>query len=117
MDYLYAFLIGGAFCVVAQILIDKTKMTPAKILVIYVVAGVVLGAVGLYKPLIELAGRGATVPLTGFGYAIAKGVKEAVTEKGLLGALTGGLAAAAGGTTAALLFGYIASLFFKGKPK
>ncbi len=117
MDYVFAFAIGGAFCVIAQILIDKTSLTPARILVCYVVAGVVLGAVGIYKPLIDFAGAGATTPLTGFGYLISKGVKEAVGEKGLLGALTGGLTAAAGGIAAALVFGYIAALIFRGKPK
>ncbi len=114
---LKAFLVGGAFCIVAQILIDKTKLTPARILVAYVVAGVVLGAIGVYKPLVEFAGAGATVPLTGFGYLISKGVREAVDEKGLLGALTGPLCAAAGGTAAALVFGLIASLLCRSKPK
>jgi stage V sporulation protein AE len=117
MDYVWAFVIGGAFCVIAQILIDKTSLTPARILVSYVVAGVILGAVGLYKPLVDFAGAGATTPLTGFGYLIAKGVKEAVGEKGLLGALTGGLTAAAGGISAAIVFGYISALIFRGKPK
>lgn len=117
LPYLWAFLIGGAFCVIAQILIDKTKLTPARILVGYVVAGVFLGAVGLYEPLTEFAGAGATTPLTGFGYNIAKGVKEAINEKGLLGALTGPLTAAAGGTAAALVFGFLAAIIFKGKPK
>ena len=117
MDYLKAFLIGGLLCVIAQILIDRTKLTPARILVIYVVAGVVLGAIGLYEPLVEFAGAGATTPLTGFGYLISKGVRKAVDEKGLLGALTGGLTAASGGIAAALVFGYLACLFFKGKPK
>lgn len=117
MDYVWAFVIGGGFCVIAQILIDKTSLTPARILVSYVVAGVILGAVGLYSPLAEFAGAGATTPLTGFGYLISKGVREAVDEKGLLGALTGGLSAAAGGTAAALVFGYIAALFAGGKPK
>lgn len=115
--YLKAFLVGGALCVIAQILIDKTKLTPARILVGYVVAGVILGAVGLYEPLSEFAGAGATTPLTGFGFNIARGVKTAVDEKGLLGAFTGGLTAAAGGTAAALVFGFLASLVFKGKPK
>lgn len=114
--YLWSFIVGGALCVIAQVLIDKTKLTPARILVCYVVAGVILGAVGLYKPLAEFAGAGATTPLTGFGYNIAKGVKKAVDEKGLLGALTGGLTAAAGGTAAALCFGYIAAIFAKGRP-
>lgn len=117
MDYAWAFIVGGAFCVIAQVLIDKTNLTPARILVAYVTVGVLLGAVGLYKPLVDLAGAGASTPLTGFGYLISKGVREAVDEKGLLGALTGGLTAAAGGITAALVFGYIAALIFKGKPK
>ena len=115
--YVWAFVIGGAICVVAQILIDKTKLTPARILVSYVVAGVVLGGIGLYEPLVKFAGGGATVPLTGFGYAIAKGVKKAVDSDGLLGALTGGLTATAGGVSAALFFGLLASLVFKSKPK
>ena len=117
LPYVWAFLVGGALCVIAQILIDRTKLTPARILVVYVVAGVVLGGIGVYAPLVELAGAGATTPLTGFGYLISKGVREAVEEKGLLGALTGGLTAAAGGIAAALIFGYLACLFFKGKPK
>ena len=117
LPYVWAFLVGGALCVIAQILIDRTKLTPARILVVYVVAGVVLGGIGVYAPLVELAGAGATTPLTGFGYLISKGVREAVEEKGLLGALTGGLTAAAGGIAAALVFGYLACLFFKGKPK
>ena len=115
--YLRAFLVGGAFCVVAQILIDKTKLTPARILVGYVMAGVLLGAVGVYEPLVQFAGSGATVPLTGFGYSIAKGVREAVDKKGFLGIFTGELTAAAGGTAAALIFGYLAALIFKGKAK
>ncbi len=117
LPFARAFLVGGLLCVIAQILIDKTKLTPARILVLYVVAGVFLGAVGLYKPLADFAGAGATTPLTGFGYNIAKGVREAVDEKGLLGALTGPLTAAAGGTAAALVFGYIVALIAKGKPK
>ena len=117
LPYVWAFLVGGAFCVVAQILIDKTKLTPARILVFYVVAGVILGAVGLYQPLVDFAGAGATTPLTGFGFLISKGVREAVDKQGLLGALTGGLTAAAGGTAAALCFAYLATLIFKGKPK
>ena len=115
--FLWAFLVGGGLCVIAQILIDKTKLTPARILVVYVVAGVALGAIGLYKPLVDFAGSGASVPLTGFGYLISKGVREAVDEKGLLGALTGGLTSAAGGIAAALVFGYLACLFFQGKSK
>ena len=117
LKYLWAFLVGGGLCVIAQILIDRTKLTPARILVIYVVAGVVLGAIGLYEPLVKLAGAGATTPLTGFGYLIYKGVREAVQEKGLLGALTGGFTAASGGIAAAILFGYLACLFTKGHPK
>lgn len=111
---IWAFVCGGILCIIAQILIDRTKLTPARILVIYVVAGVILGAFGLYKPFVEFAGAGATVPLTGFGYLIANGVKDAVNEKGLIGALTGGLTAAAGGTAAALVFGYLAAVFFRG---
>ena len=117
MNYVWAFVVGGAFSLIAQILIDKTKLTPARILVSYVVAGVVLGAIGIYKPLVELAGAGATTPLTGFGYLIYRGVREAVDERGLIGALTGGLTAASGGTAAALCFGYIAALFSCGKTK
>ena len=117
MHFLWAFLVGGVFCVVAQILLDKTSLSPARILVGYVVAGVLLGAVGLYGPLAEFAGAGATTPLTGFGYLIAKGVRSAVDEKGLLGVLSGPLTAAAIGTTAALLFGFLAALISRGKPK
>lgn len=110
-----AFIVGGALCVIAQILIDKTKLTPARILVSFVVAGVALGALGIYKPLVDFAGAGATVPLTGFGYLISEGVRKAVDKQGLLGALTGGMTAAAGGISAALVFGYLASIAFKGK--
>ena len=117
LSCLRAFLIGGGLCLIAQILIDKTKLTPARILVVYVVAGVLLGALGLYQPLVDFAGAGATTPLTGFGYAIATGVKKAVAEQGLLGALTGALKATAGGSCAALVFGYLACLLFRGKPK
>ena len=117
LQYASAFAVGGAFCVIAQILIDKTKLTPARILVVYVCAGVLLTAIGIYEPLVELAGSGATVPLTGFGNVIAKGVKSAVDKQGLLGALTGGLSAASGGIAAALSFGFVASLFFNSKPK
>ena len=118
LKLLWAFLFGGAFCVIAQILIDKTKLTPARILVCFVVAGVFLGAVGVYRPLAELAGAGATTPLSGFGYLIFKGVKEAVEKQGLLGAFTGGFRAAAGGTTAALCFGLLASaICHGGKPR
>ena len=117
MNYLWAFVVGGLFCVIAQILIDKTKLTPARILVGYVVVGVILGAIGLYKPLVDFAGAGASTPLTGFGYLISKGVREAVDKQGILGALTGGLTAAAGGTAAAICFGFLASLVFKSKKK
>lgn len=117
MDYLKAFLLGGVICAIGQILIDKTKLTPARILVLYVVGGVVLGALGLYQPLIDWGGAGATVPLTGFGNTLAKGVKEAVQEDGLLGVIIGGVKAAAGGITAAVVFGYLAALLFKPKDK
>lgn len=117
MDYVKAFLIGGLLCLIGQILIDKTQLTPARILVCYVVMGVFLGAVGVYKPLVEFAGAGATVPLTGFGYNLAKGVKEAVDKDGFLGILTGGLKATAGGITAAVTCGLLASLIFKAKDK
>ncbi len=117
MDYVWAFVVGGLLCVIAQILIDKTKLTPARILVSYVVAGVILYAVGIYRPLVELAGNGATTPLTGFGYNIAAGVRDAVDRIGLLGALTGGISATSAGIVAALCFGYIAALFFRAKPK
>ena len=117
MDLLKAFIIGGLFCVIGQLLIDKTKLTPARILVSYVVIGVILGGIGLYEPFAEFAGAGATVPLTGFGYLLAKGVKEAVQQDGFLGILTGGLKACAGGITAAIVFGLLASIFFKAKDK
>ena len=117
MDYLKAFLVGGALCLLAQILIDKTKLTPARILVSYVVIGVFLGAIGIYKPLAEWAGCGATVPLTGFGFSLAKGVKEAVDENGFMGIFTGGLKACAGGITVAIVSGLLMSLIFKGKDK
>lgn len=116
-DYIKAFIIGGLLCAIGQILIDKTSLTPAKILVSYVVAGVILGAIGVYAPFAEWAGAGATVPLTGFGNTLAKGVKKAVEEKGLLGAFTGGFTAAAGGICAAVFFGYLAALLFKPKEK
>ena len=117
MDYLKAFFVGGLLCVIGQILIDKTKLTPARILVSYVVIGVFLGAIGVYEPLVEFGGAGATVPLTGFGYNLAKGVKEAVNEDGFLGILTGGLKATAGGIAAAIVSGLLASLIFKAKDK
>jgi len=117
MDYLKAFLCGGLLCVIGQLLIDKTSLTPARILVFYVTTGVILGGVGIYPKLVEWAGAGATVPLTGFGNLLAKGVKKAVAEKGLLGAFTGGLTSAAGGITAAIFFAFFVSLLFKSKPK
>ncbi len=118
LGLLLAFVTGGLLCVIAQILIDKTKLTPARILVGFVVAGVLLGAVGLYEPFAKLAGAGATTPLSGFGYLIAKGIRTAVEEKGALGIFTGALTAAAGGTTAALIFGLIAALICRGgKPR
>lgn len=113
MDYLWAFLIGGALCAIGQILVDKTKLTPARILVIYVVSGVILTAIGLYEPLVKLAGAGATVPLTGFGYSLAKGVQKSIAEHGFLGVFMGGLSGTAGGIAAAIFFGYIVSLIFK----
>lgn len=112
-EYLWAFLIGGAFCVIGQLLIDLTKLTPARILTAYVVAGVVLGALGWYQPIIDLAGGGATVPLTGFGNLLAKGVREAVDKQGLLGAFTGGFTNAAAGIAAAIFFGLLTALAFK----
>ena len=117
MDFVWAFVFGGLLCVVAQILLDKTMLTPARILVGYVVAGVILGGFGLYPRFVELAGAGATVPLTGFGNLIAKGIRKAIDEKGALGILTGGLTAASGGITAALLFGTLASFISRGKLK
>ena len=117
MDYVKAFLVGGALCLIGQILIDRTKLTPARILVSYVVAGVILGGIGVYRYLADFAGAGATVPLTGFGYNLAKGVKEAVDKDGFLGIFTGGLKASAGGITAAILAGLLCSLIFKAKDK
>lgn len=117
MDYLKAFLVGGLICLIGQILVDKTKLTPARILVMYVVIGVFLGAIGVYKPLAEFAGAGATVPLTGFGYTLAKGVKEAIDQQGFIGILIGGLKATAGGIATAIVAGLLASLIFKAKDK
>lgn len=117
MDYLKAFLIGGALCLIGQILIDKTKLTPARILVSYVVAGVFFGAIGVYKPFAEFAGAGATVPLTGFGYLLAKGVKEAIQEDGFLGIFTGGLKSTAAGITTAIVAGLVVSILFRPKDK
>ena len=117
MDYLKAFVFGGLLCMIGQILIDRTKLTPARILVSYVVMGVILGAVGIYKPFADFAGAGATIPLTGFGNTLAKGVREAVAERGFLGIFTGGLKAAAGGITMAVFSGLIAGFLFKAKDK
>ena len=117
MEYVKAFLVGGLLCLIGQILIDKTALTPARILVSYVVAGVILGAVGLYEPLADFAGAGATVPLTGFGYTLAKGVREAVQEQGFLGIFTGGLTATAGGITGAVGAGGLCRLIFRAKDK
>ena len=117
LNYLWAFIVGGLICVIAQILIDKTKLSPARILVIFVATGVILTAVGVYEPLVNFAGAGASVPLTGFGYAIAKGVQAAVDEKGLLGAITGGIGATAGGISAAIIFSLLMSFFTSSKPK
>ncbi len=117
LEYAKAFLVGGALCAVGQVLIDYTKLTPARILVAYVVAGVVLGGLGWYQPLIDFAGAGASVPLTGFGSLLAKGVREAVEKDGLLGVLSGGLTASAAGITAAMVFGLLAALIFKPKSK
>lgn len=117
LDIIKAFLVGGAICAVGQVLIDFTKLTPARILTGFVVAGVVLSAVGLYKPLVEFAGGGATVPLTGFGHLLAEGIRKSISEDGFLGIFTGGLSAASGGITAAVLFGLIAALIFKQKDK
>ena len=117
LQYLRAFIAGGALCLIGQILIDKTKLTPARILTSYVVAGVILGAVGVYEPFKKWAGAGATVPLTGFGNNLAQGVKKAIAEKGLLGVFTGGFTAAAGGICAAVFFGYLVALIFRPKDK
>ena len=117
MEYLKAFLCGGTLCLIGQLLIDRTKLTPARILVGYVTAGVILSAVGIYQPLADWAGAGATVPLTGFGHLLAKGVKQAVEEQGTLGAITGGVTAAAGGITAAVFFGFVTALVAKSRSK
>ena len=117
LEYGKAFLVGGLLCLIGQLLIDRTRLTPARILTGYVVAGVILGALGLYQPLADWAGAGATVPLTGFGNALAKVVKKAVAEQGLLGAFTGGFTAASGGTAAAVFFGLLTALLFKPKDK
>ncbi len=117
MDYVWCFLCGGLLCLIGQVLIDLTKLTPARILTGYVVAGVILQAVGLYQPLVDWAGAGATVPLTGFGYSLAKGVAKAVGEQGLLGVITGGLTATAGGIAAAVVFGLLMAILCKPKEK
>ena len=117
MDYLKAFIVGGLFCVIGQILIDKTKLTPARILVSYVVIGVLLGALGVYEPIVDFAGAGATVPLTGFGYNLSNGVREAIDQDGFIGIFTGGFKASAGGICAAIVTGLAVSLIFKAKDK
>lgn len=117
MNYLWAFVIGGILCAIGQALIDYTKLTPARILVSYVVAGVILGAFGIYRPLVDFAGAGASVPLTGFGNILVEGVQQAVDERGFIGVLTGGLTGAAGGITAAILFGLAIALIFRSKEK
>jgi len=117
VNLLKAFIVGGLFCALGQIIIDKTNLTPARILVCYVVSGVFLGAIGIYEPIVSFAGAGASVPLTGFGYTLAKGVKKAVDTTGLWGALTGGLTATAAGIAAAVVFGAIAGFIFKSKEK
>lgn len=117
MEYVKAFVCGGILCIIGQILIDRTKLTPARILVCYVTCGVILSGFGVYQPFADWAGAGATVPLTGFGHLLAKGVKKAVAEQGLLGAFTGGVTSAAGGITAAIFFGFIVALVAKAKPK
>ena len=117
MDYLYAFLVGGTICIIGQILIDKTKMTSARILVLFVVLGCILGGLGLYQPLVDFAGAGATVPLPGFGYTLAKGVMNEVDQVGIIGVLTGGLKASAAGITSAIVFAFIMALIFDPKEK
>ena len=116
-EYVKAFVIGGLFCVIAQILIDKTKITPARVMVTFVVAGVIISALGWYQPLVDFAGAGATVPIIGFGHTMADGVRKAVDEKGILGIFTGAFTAGAGGITAAMVFGYLAAVIFKPKDK
>ena len=117
MDYLSAFVVGGILCVIGQLLIDLTKLTPARILVIYVVSGTILTVLGLYEPIVKIGGCGATIPLTGFGYTLGKGVIKGISEKGLLGAFTGGITAASGGIAAAIFFGFLVALIFKSKEK
>ncbi len=115
--YIKAFIVGGVFCVIGELIILKTKLTPARVLVSYITAGVILSAIGLYGPIVRFAGAGATVPLTGFGHSLAQGAIHAVQEEGLLGAFTGGISATAGGIAAAIFFGFLAALCFKPKPK
>ena len=117
MEYIKAFIVGGLICIVGQIILQRTKLTPARIVVIFVAAGAILTGLGVYEPLVEFAGGGATVPLTGFGYTLAKGVMKAVQEVGILGIFTGGYQAAAGGVGASILFGYLASVIFEPKSK
>lgn len=117
MEYLGAFVVGGILCVIGQLLIDLTKLTPARILVIYVVSGTILTVLGLYEPIVKIGGCGATIPLTGFGYSLGKGVIKGVTEKGLLGAFTGGITATSGGIAAAIFFGFLGTVIFKTKDK
>ena len=117
MNYVWAFVIGGAICVVGQLLLSFTRLTSARILVVFVTAGVILGAVGVYEPLVKLAGAGATIPLTGFGYTLAMGAIEGALENGILGAVTGGVAASAAGITAAIVFGYLNAVIFKPRTK
>jgi len=117
MEYLQAFLVGGILCLIGQILVDKTSLTPARILVCYVVCGVILGGLGIYEPIVKFGGAGATVPLTGFGYNLAKGVREAVAQDGFLGIFLGGLKASAGGVTAAIVAAFLAALIFRPKDK
>ncbi|MBQ9915411.1 MAG: stage V sporulation protein AE [Clostridia bacterium] len=117
MEYLFAFLVGGTLCAIAQIFIDKCKLTPARILVIYVCAGAFFTLIGWYEPLVKLAGAGATIPITGFGYTLAKGAAKGVAEKGFFGVLSGGLTGASAGLTAAIVFGYLVALLCKPKPK
>lgn len=117
MDSIKCFIVGGLFCVIAQILIDKTKLTPARILTGYVTSGVLLSAIGIYEPLVKFAGCGATVPLTGFGYSLAKGVKDAVDQSGFLGIFTGGLTNTSAGICAAILFSLLFAIIFNGKPE
>lgn len=117
ISFIWTFIVGGIICVIGQILIDKTRLTPARILVLFVTLGAILTGIGVYEPLVELAGAGATVPLPGFGYSLAKGAMEAVEESGIMGAFTGGLSATAGGIAAAILFGYVAAILFNPKAR